>query len=444
MARDCQRRPKLWAFVTDLDPANVALSLDRSQSHPLGVAFTHMPLHRSLYATVLNHSQRWIRVDIRVSPGEEETLRGLEKVCAPVLQHLRLELSTATTIILDLFRDHPPRLTSLALVDIAIRSWNSPIFGSHLHSLHLERIHTSGPTREDLRSIMHTCPELAHLVLAQVVFSDGSGGLSPSGPRVRLPLLHTLLLRPTLSTDAMEIARMAETPCCKNYLVTGGLESPHPIVFSAIALRIQPLFEACIASGSSLQVHLIGSWIRIRCRDNQSSSTSFVLSLSMAGSEEKVFDWLNKILIPRPLLSPIPIDLHLNYIARWGPPPPSTGNLLRLSNVRSLTITDTHGCTGHLVEALSISTLSSEGCEGWMWPSLRKVNVIGFRRPPTVLLNMIKARTEAALLRGGTGTTDEIAMLEVLEVGADVFTSEEFEAVRGVLGDAAVMRPRNE
>ncbi|KAG9029261.1 hypothetical protein FRB95_005535 [Tulasnella sp. JGI-2019a] len=436
--------PKLWAFVTDLDPVNVALALDRSQSHPLGVAFAHMPLRRPLYATVLNHSQRWIRLDIQVSPREVEILHGLEKVCAPVLQHLRLELSTSnknTTIILDLFRDHPPRLTSLALVGIAMHNWNSPIFGPHLHSLQLERIHTSGPTREDLRSILHTCPELAHLELAYVVFSDGSGGFPPLGPRVQLPLLHSLLLRPVSSADAMDIARMAETPCCKNYLVSRGIESPDSIVFSAIVLQIQPLFEAYIASGCSLQVHLIGSWIRIRCRDGQSSSSSFILRFGKVGSCEKVLGWLNKILlVRRPPLSPIPVDVQLNYTARWGSSSPSTDDLLRLSNVRSLTITDTYGCTVRLLNALSIPTPPSDGCDRWLWPSLRKVNVSAFRGPSTVLLNMIKTRAEAALRRKKTGGMDGIVMLKKLEVGEDVFTFEEFEAVRAVLGNAAVMR----
>ncbi|KAG8999370.1 hypothetical protein FRB94_006096 [Tulasnella sp. JGI-2019a] len=54
---------------------------------------------------------------------------------------------------------------------------------------------------------------------------------------------------------------------------------------------------------------------------------------------------------------------------------------------------------------------------------------------------MLKMRTEAALRQKANGGVSEITMLERLEVRANVFTVEEFEDIRAVLGDAAVIGP---
>ncbi|KAG9004765.1 hypothetical protein FRB94_002082 [Tulasnella sp. JGI-2019a] len=270
MVRVCRR----WREI--IDTKNAYLALDKSQSHPFELVFTRIPVNGPLYTAVLEQSNRWIRADLRFVPSDKDAIFRLEEVDVPLLQHFQLDYcpwDQFATFTLDPFRDHPPKLTTLVLTDIAMYRWNSPISGPHLRSLGLETILTSGPTREDLRGILCACPKLAHLELVQVAFSGVTSGLLLQGPRVSLPLLHTLLLTPISPTDATDIANMAETPNCKNYLVSRNFETPRPISLSAVALQVQQPFEASIASASNLDVHLDGYWIRITCRDGKSPSS---------------------------------------------------------------------------------------------------------------------------------------------------------------------------
>ncbi|KAG8988300.1 hypothetical protein FRB94_003393 [Tulasnella sp. JGI-2019a] len=431
--------PELWTFVTDRDPKNAIVALDRSKSHPVGIGLREVPFNGSLYAVALNNSQRWVRADIRFSPSDQLALHELAEVSVPILQRLQLEFfywDEDTVFVSDLFRDHPPRLTSLDLIQVAIRQWNSPIFGPHLHSLKLTRLRTSNPTREDLWGIFHACPELNHLELTHVNFS----GEMPQGPRVQLPLLAALLLRPLSPSDAVDIARMIETPRCRHYSVSRGLETPDALALSAVALQVQPLFESCIASSSSLFVHLDGFWIRITCRRGEPPHSDFKLKLGKVGSCEKVLDWLIGIIARSPLLSPIPVDVHLEYrLQRSLSPSPS--DLLRLSSVRSLTIADLYGYTNKLAESLSVPKDLEDGSDGWLWPGLREVTIRDFDGPSATLLHMVKTRTDAAIRQKGTSSMSEIAMLEKLEVRAGVFAVEEFEVIQAVLGDASVILP---
>ncbi|KAG9035062.1 hypothetical protein FRB95_012081 [Tulasnella sp. JGI-2019a] len=452
VARVCRRwldiikgAPELWTLVTDRDPANATLALDKSGLHPFSLALTSTPLNTPLYDKVLSHSRRWRRADIRVVPGDEKALRRLEEISTPLLQHLQIECprwGRNSALSVDLFRDHPPKLASLALINITIHPWNSPIFGSHLHTLKLTRIHTSGPTRENLYGILLACPALAHLELINVAFSGEAGDWRPQIPSLQLPLLHTLRLRPSSPFDALDVARMAEIPRCRYYYVSNGPENPHSIVLTAVALQVQKPLEACIASGRSLDVQIDGYWICLFCRD-KSPSSSFNLKLGKISSYEQVFDWINTILlVPRPPRSPIPVSIHLEYPRNRGPPP-SPSDLFRIPNVWSLTISDNFGYTHTLVEALSGRSDLGNGSDGWPWPRLQRVAIKAFHGPSTALLYMIKARMEAALHKEGTRCIGGIAKLDRFHVEAGVFMSEEFEAIRGVLGDAAIVKPAN-
>ncbi|KAG8988305.1 hypothetical protein FRB94_003388 [Tulasnella sp. JGI-2019a] len=447
MAQVCRRwleiikgAAELRTLMVDRIPPYANLALRRSKPYPIGLVFNSMVLNRSLCATALDHSNRWQRADIRFGAGDEKALRRLEDIDVSILRHLRLEFSTqgtGSTFLLDLFRDHPPKLTSLTLIAVGLRRWDSSIFGSHLHSLKLDRIRSFGPTYEDLRGVLCACPELAHLELGNIVFSGGTGGVL-QGSRVELPLLHTLILRTLTPADSIGIARMVETPRCRNYSASRGLHNLDALELSAVALQIQPFFEACISPGYSLDIHLDGYWIHVICHSGHSTSHDFNLKLGTIGPCEGVFDWLNSVLLAqRPPLSLIHINIHLEYkILR--DPRPSPSDLLRLSGVRSLTITDLRGYVTSLVEALSIPRSLENETDRWPWPSLREVTVKTFRCS-RALLHMVTARTEAALPRQGTVEADDISMLEKLEIGREVFTVKEFEAVRAVLGDAAVM-----
>ncbi|KAG8999583.1 hypothetical protein FRB94_006095 [Tulasnella sp. JGI-2019a] len=378
-----------------------------------------MPLNKSVYATVSNHSRRWIRADIRFSPGNEESLRSLEDLSVPILRHLQIEYVTwknSPTFVLDLFRDHLPELTSLALVDVTMRRWSSPIFGTHIYSLQLAGIRTSGPTREEFHNIPRACPKLTHLELVNVVFS----GEIPQGSRVRLAGLQTVILKPVSASDVFDIGKMVETPHCNNY----SIETRDPIVLCAVTLQVRPLFEACIASGSNLGVHVDGYWVCMLCRGSQAASSSnFELRLGCVASCGKILDWINSMLaILRPPLS---------HPHRCSP---------RLSSVRSLTITDYYGYTNRLVEALSIPVDLGDGGHKWLWPNLQEVTVTAFNGPSMILLHMVKTRTEAALRQKESRALDEIATLLRLEVEAGVSIIEEFEAFRAILGDIAVMK----
>ncbi|KAG9023008.1 hypothetical protein FRB95_013825, partial [Tulasnella sp. JGI-2019a] len=214
MAQVCRRwleiikgTPGLWTFVADREPKNAPMTLARSQFHPIGISLRNRPFNKSVYAMVLNHSRRWIRADILFSPSNEEALRSLEDISVPILRRLRIEYITWVsdpTFILDLFRDHPPRLTSLALVNVTMRRWNSLIFGTHLYSLQLVEIRTFGPTREEFYDIFRACPKLAHLELVDVAFS----GEMPQGSRVQLAGLETMILKPVSASDVIDIATM--------------------------------------------------------------------------------------------------------------------------------------------------------------------------------------------------------------------------------------------
>ncbi|KAG9020228.1 hypothetical protein FRB95_004804 [Tulasnella sp. JGI-2019a] len=155
-----------------------------------------------------------------------------------------------------------------------------------------------------------------------------------------------------------------------------------------------------------------------------------------------MLDWLNSVLaILCPPLSPIPIDVHLEYAnyARRGSPP-SSADLLQLSSVRSLTITDYYGYTNCLVEALSTPTDLGGGSHRCLWPNLQGVTITAFNGSPMILLHMVKIRTEAALLQKESGALGEIATLSRFEVEGGALTAEEFEAFRAILGEAAVMK----
>ncbi|KAG9003385.1 hypothetical protein FRB94_003153 [Tulasnella sp. JGI-2019a] len=140
MAQVCRRwreiingAPELWTFVTDQDKASTAIVLDRSREHPIGIWLREDPIDESLYVAVLAQSHRWILADIEVHRDDQEALRRLEEVDAPMLKCLVLEVSALdrhSIFVLDLLRDHPPQLTSLTLVEVAMRFWNSRLRSS--------------------------------------------------------------------------------------------------------------------------------------------------------------------------------------------------------------------------------------------------------------------------------------------------------------------------
>ncbi|KAG9023389.1 hypothetical protein FRB95_013183 [Tulasnella sp. JGI-2019a] len=140
MAQVCRRwreiingAPELWTFVTDQDKASTAIVLDRSREHPIGIWLREDPIGESLYVAVLAQSHRWILADIEVHRDDQEALRRLEEVDAPMLKCLVLEVSALdrhSIFVLDLLRDHPPQLTSLTLVEVAMRFWNSRLRSS--------------------------------------------------------------------------------------------------------------------------------------------------------------------------------------------------------------------------------------------------------------------------------------------------------------------------
>ncbi|KAG9030383.1 hypothetical protein FRB95_003982 [Tulasnella sp. JGI-2019a] len=448
MAQVCRRwldiikgAPELWTFISDRDPTIANLALVKSRSHPIGVVLKNLTIDPTAYSRLLKHAHRWIRVDIRLNSRDKDALRRLKEVRAPILQHLNVGFyawDEHTTLPLDLFRDDSPRLTSLALESVTIGRWNSPIFGSSLRSLELTCIYAFGPTRTDLLAIFNACPELARLELTHVTLSDDGTGL-PQGPRVQLPRLHTLILGPSSPTDAVDIAKMVETPNCRNYKVSRSLEPSHQNIIPAVALQIQQSFEACLASGKSLDIDLDGFWIHIRCRSDQTSSSDFDLQLAESGPYGPMVGWLNSMSLVRcPPLSPIPININLNYRSLPGlPSPPS--HLLQLSNVRSLQITDYCGYTNHLVEALSFPR--DRRSDGWLWPGLQEVTIRAFTGRPTTLLHMVKARAEASVRQEGTGLISEIVVLKRFQVERGIFTEDQFKVVRAALGDAAVLWP---
>ncbi|KAG8986274.1 hypothetical protein FRB93_005368 [Tulasnella sp. JGI-2019a] len=421
MAQVCRRwlevikcAPELWTFVSDQDPTNAHIALDRSQSHPIGLAFRCLPFNRSLYNMVLKHSHRWRRF---------------------------FDWKGSAAFVLDPFPDHPPRLISLTLVQVAMRRWKSPIFGSGLRSLDLACISNDGPTREDLRDIFQACPELAHLKLTYVTLSGDTSDLQ-LGPRVQLPLLHTLIIAPSSPNDIIDIARMAETPRCTTYTVSPSPEHSHLTVLPGIVMQVQQPFEACIKSGESLHIHLDGYWIRVRCCNGDSLSSDFHLQVAKFGFDDPVLDWINSILlVRRPPILPIPIDIDLDYSGHTDSPSSPT-SLLQLSNVRSLKIADPHGHTNRLLEALSSPRDDSN--DQWLWPGLVEVTVTTFTCPSTILLRMAEARAEAALRQDGAGNVGKIVKLGRFQAERGVFTETQFEAVRAVLGDVAVLWPVTE
>ncbi|KAG8986644.1 hypothetical protein FRB95_004868 [Tulasnella sp. JGI-2019a] len=451
MAQVCRRwreiingAPELWTFVTDKDRANIIMVLDRSRAHPIGLSFRDQPIDKSLYATVLNHSHRWVRASIEVDRHDQEVLRRLEEVDVPMLQHLVLEipaLNRHSIFILDLFRDHPPQLTSLTLIEVAIRRWDSPVFGPRLHELKLIRIRTSGPTLETLRSILRACPELAHLELKMVALSNEINGLLLQAPIVQLPLLHTLVLKQLSPTDTIDILRTVETPHCRSYTISINSRNLDSTRFSRVTERIQQPFKACIYSCRTLEMRINDFCVQIICKSDQSLSSDFDLNFGCGDSNEQVLNWLkNMLLVRRPPLSPIPVDLHLEY-SNISSSSPLPSHLHQLPDVRSLSITCLHGWIHHLVEALSIPRDAEQGYTVWMWPSMREVIVKTFDGPSPALLHMVETRMKAALLRRGPGGTGEIVMLERLGIGEEVFTLEDFGAVRAVIRDVIVVAP---
>ncbi|KAG8985839.1 hypothetical protein FRB94_003403 [Tulasnella sp. JGI-2019a] len=367
----------------------------------------------------------------------------LEEIDVPMLQHfvLRNLSRSRHTYVLDLFRDHPPQLTSLALDGVVMRRWDTPVFSPRLCELKLKHILTSGPTHENLRSILCACPELAHLELKMVKFSNETNGLLLQRPPAQLPLLHTLVLKQLSSTDTIDVLRMIETLHCRSYTISIDSKNLDSMMFSRVVGQIQQPFEACINSCCILEVHLYDSNIQIICRSDQRLPSGFDLKFGYDDSNEKVLDWLsNLFLARRPPLSPIPIDLHLEY-NNISSSSPSPSHLHQLPDVRSLSITWLHSWIHRTVEALSIPRDAEQGRAVWMWPSLRGVIVKAFDGPSPALLHMVETRMEAALLQRGLGGTGEIAMLEKLGVGEEVFTLKDFEAVRTVIRDAIVVAP---
>ncbi|KAG8984756.1 hypothetical protein FRB93_006334 [Tulasnella sp. JGI-2019a] len=420
--------PELWAHIRDQHLWNANLALRKSQSHPFEIIFKRVPFNEPLFNAVLEHSHRWRGASIWAGPGNVEALRKLEEISVPILQDFLLDLFTKNIpIVLDLFRDHSPKLTSLVLVWVAMSRWNSPIFGSHLHTLILVNITAFGPTRDELRGIFCACPKLTHSELTRVAFSSKTSEVLLSGSRVKLPLLHKLLLIPTSSTDVMDIAKMAEIPRCRYYSVSKLID------ISGVALQVQEPFAARIASCHSLEIQLECSWTRIFCYDSQNPSLGFKLELYRVGSYKNLVDWLNSILLARRPL--IPIDIDIEYQGR----PPSPSDLVHLSGVRSLTIMDPCCYTKQLINALSIPRDLEDGSNGWPWPSLRPLAVKAFKRSSETFLHMVKTRTEAVAAthqRGSTGM-NELVMLERFEVKHSLFTKDEFESVKAILGDAA-------
>ncbi|KAG9002400.1 hypothetical protein FRB93_011517 [Tulasnella sp. JGI-2019a] len=233
---------------------------------------------------------------------------------------------------------------------------------------------------------------------------------------------------------------MIETLHCRSYTIFIDSENLDSMMFSRVVGQTQEPFDASINSCYILEVHLYDSNIQIICRSDQRLSSGFDLTFGYGDPNEKVLDWLSNLLVARrPPLSPIPIDLHLEYsnISSSSPSP----HLHQLPDVRSLSIAWLHSWTHHTVEALSIPRDAEQGRTVWMWPSPREVITKAFDGPSPALLHMVETRVEAALFQQGPGGTGEIAMLEKLGVGEEVFTLEDFEAVRAVIRDAIVVAP---
>ncbi|KAG8986640.1 hypothetical protein FRB93_005205 [Tulasnella sp. JGI-2019a] len=271
--------------------------------------------------------------------------------------------------------------------------------------------------------------------------SNEMNGLWLQNPPAQLPLLDTLVLMSLSPTDIVDILRIAATPNCRRYTIS--IDSWHldSMVFTTVAERIQQLLETRISSCRVLEIHLNDIEIRIVCRTDRYPYSDFNLTLGWGGSDERVFDWLsNMLLVRRPLLSPIPIELYLQY-SRVDGSPPSPSSLFQLSGVRSLMISGYQGWAIHLVEALSTPRDSENDNALWMWPNLREVTVIAFNGSSLkALLHMVETRAEAALHWQGT---EVIAMLERLDVRGLVFTSEELEAIRAITRDVVVVTPIN-
>ncbi|KAG8988311.1 hypothetical protein FRB94_003382 [Tulasnella sp. JGI-2019a] len=461
MAQVCRRwleviktAPELWMLITDRDPINAILALDRSQLYPLSLVFDSGPLDIPLYAVVLGHAYRWRRADLRLITGDEEALRRLGEVGAPLLKHLQLESPSWERnfiFTLNLFREFPPKLTSLALINVRTHHWNSPLFGSHLHSLKLECINTF--TREDLRGIFLACPALTHLELKGVAFAGSAGGGRPQGPPIQLFRLRTLRIRLMSPSDAGDVMGMAEIPRCRTYSAylsllhrfslyhhPSSLNNRNSHILSAVALQVEKSLQECVASSCSIDIHIEDYWVCLFCR-RKSPSSDFILKLGKIDSSDRVLDWIHSMLpVRRPPLPWTPVHIHLKYSPNRGPQP-APSYLFRISSTYSLTISDPYGCTNSLIEALSIPRDLDNGSNRWPWPRLRVVTIRAFLGPSTVLLHMIKTRTEAALRQKGTGRVRGIKMLRRLEVEVDVFTVEEFEAIRAVIGDVAIMMP---
>ncbi|KAG8868425.1 histone methyltransferase set1 [Tulasnella sp. 331] len=392
--------PELWTFIAD-EPLALAwsmMALARSRSHPFSLTLRATSLNESLYAAVIDQSHRWIRANIRVG---SRAAKKLERLSAPILEHFELEFAAQGIndipggIILNLFRENPPRLRSLTLKQVVMRQWDSPIFSHRLRSLKLWHISHVGLNGESLLGIFRACQELEYLELDKVALAGEP--LVSRHAVLQLPLLHDLSLKSPTSA-VMDLVGMVETPRCTKLTISGGNASPYPHLLSAITRKVQSAFETSLDSSCSLAIRFDGYWIRMVPSSDQHLASEFDLRLGNVGSYDAVLDWIMEVhSARRSVLSPIPIDVHIDYPTVWVSPVTAL-DLSRLSSVRSLTITDSDTRIQPLIEQLEAPMDFLDG--KWMWPDLVEVtlnnNVETLR---LLLLRMVKKRQMASLLR---------------------------------------------
>ncbi|KAG9034120.1 hypothetical protein FRB95_013765 [Tulasnella sp. JGI-2019a] len=260
--------PSLWVRVDSHTRRRIwSAALERSKLSPITVSM--MEDDTRFWKKSLSQIGRWERATLVCSLKVISDLNE-RKMDAPELRVCTIGVGhdVKENVTLDLRGEMAPKLESLTLAGIALRSWDSTVL-THLQRLALYKVHIIA---QDLMLALRECKAIVQLSLDQLVLSSEWAG-SPVLPKyphaILLGSLADLCIKDIESDVVVTLLAALETPRCTSFLLGSALSQFEDTFVPACIDYITS--AASIAFASPARIEFIcdhfGPKLRVRCDD---------------------------------------------------------------------------------------------------------------------------------------------------------------------------------
>lgn len=456
--------PELWGYVESEDPEEAwKEALHQSHHTPLDLVLwsqstgSHQPL---LWIAVTEHMDRWRSVHIK--PKSEYDLTVLEQKPTPALERFHIFQKSGPSTVLDLFGGCAPRLTSLYLRRIALKSWASPILVG-LRSLTISEIFEEGysPSLGDLVAVLVQCPKLDYLDLDDIHLTPSATPAKPLDTVV-LPRLAELKLTSLMGSTVSDVLNLLQATNCSSYQFgfRGDREYPPwgdtprpdntPHMNHCLAY-VTPRLTSSLADAHRVEITWTYSWIEVKTKTDDkdtraiTSSNSFHLVGTEFDPQKLLMEWVPKMLDSHRLAGgkPLPVVLRMEWASNGHTYRDGIALLKRLPGIDEIFFEGCHEGLDEIMEILSapqnLGGVEENGKEEFEWvcPNLRKVKFEYSKiLDAESLVRMVEARTSGRAMSG----KDAPAQLEGVELNDGSFDKKIVEELRGALSEIALWK----